>query len=161
MVKKRSKFKINSGNTFKFGEIGHKKVKGHCDNYTLKKSFINRHIQPSNFKVLNDRILSTAEHLVNDGGIEAELFQENVRRQWQHGTEYTLNKHKRWLLPDLVKDGVAELSCGEGDREGKENGFKMTMVERELEPRVHTYYVKSRRRNDVKDYYDSRYDHCK
>ena len=133
----------------------------HPTQYTLTKTYINRHIQPINFKELNERILASADRLVNDGNIEASSF--TPKRYYERNVEYTLNKRKRWELFDVIKQGISQrvVEVKENEeldhKELEEEEFGLRLVVRNLQPLYQNYYGPCVRIPDAVEYYDSRY----
>ncbi|KAL5013892.1 hypothetical protein ScPMuIL_008162 [Solemya velum] len=125
MVLKRSKLALNTGNTIRprlfLSNTSHCRQHGVC-------KFLLR-VEPSEDSAAyvlappdphTPTILDTLRRYVPDGGM----------RHTNNLTEvvfYSLNKRKRWLLPDLVVRGARELPVAS-------DHFRLTMVERSLMP---------------------------
>jgi len=77
--------------------------------------------------------MDISTELVDDGGINHQPFVAHNRHQCQQSVELSLNKRKRWLLPDLIKSAIDEIKAKERLND-KKSSFKVTMLERSLNP---------------------------
>ena len=132
MVLKKSKNTLlNTGCTFKHGSRS-RKEKG--ENCFVLKSFHNPQIQPVNFQALNDRIQQRGSELVLDGGFDYCVLREVY---WIEDDIYSLNKRKRWLLPNMISQSIEQHQEEEKEEpSNQDTQFKLTLTERKLEPHI-------------------------
>ena len=101
-MRKEGKHGIRSGNSMHFGSLLRHWKNEAMDEHVVVKTIVN-HLE----KGTPDHIYFSkiSDELVRDGGRPQEWWKGNGRME----VVFSLNKHRRWLLPTLISNAVDEL----------------------------------------------------
>ncbi|XP_063969212.1 uncharacterized protein LOC129281146 isoform X2 [Lytechinus pictus] len=111
----QKKFKHRSGKTMRYikGQATHGSMTTFTGQFGILKSTVG---------TLDASKSKDFEKIVQDGGLELTGNHE----WWNLPVTYSLNKKKRWLLPDMIADGIAD------EEFHKDSDYNVVMVEREI-----------------------------
>ena len=186
-MKKKSKFGFNTGNTLmpNYHSLRHRRFSK--DQLTVVKFLNTFEGDPSAEELSNsrNRILEMVDQLVEDGGIKVNLnsrarthrYLRQFRLEELTEVVYSLNKRKRWLLPEKIlyameelrRGKIAEQLCGGEHKSGPDINFEMSYLEREIQfdygralTNIGIYSGANHRRHDSVFYASSSVNHrCK
>ena len=164
MVLKKSKHGVNSGNTFHFGKQAQlNQVRYGKDQNVVIKSFPTRG-RSTTFEdadKINKKIVDESSTFINDGGLEyqtterARAFHYNIWMNFHNNItsmKYSLNKRKRWRIPEQIKDCIENKQM-----EDTVNDFKVTLVERKTMKTCENFESRFEIQNDCVSYYDTKW----
>ena len=150
-MKKKSKFGFNTGNTLMPSYHSPRRRRFSKDQLTVVKFLdtFGGHRSTEELRNLRNRIVEMVDCLVEDGGIKVNLnsrarshrYLRQFRLEEPTEVAYSLNKRKRWLLPEKILHAVEELRrgkiaeqlCGGEQESGPDIDFEMSYLEREIQ----------------------------
>ena len=143
-MKKKCKFGFNTGNRVLKSLNGVNQRRINKDEWTVIKTFRHKIVQPHNADELNNRIVEAADILIQDGningGIDEKYHRQHLYRWYRYNTvSYSMNKRKRWLLPQRIKHCVEQMR--EDKMAGTEDelnisqnpSYHISLLEREIQ----------------------------
>ncbi|CAH1266253.1 ARIH1 [Branchiostoma lanceolatum] len=152
MVNRKGKYGRRTGNTLRMGCVARKMNKNYRAEFGIYVGFSG----PARVTAEEgEGILDDFSCFVDDGEISQPLCTSQWRRLWQwrdmrfgsYDVFHSMNKHRRWELPALLKDSVSDL-----ERHG-DSDYRVQVVEREL---VTAVTGKNRSKADVISVADSK-----
>ncbi|XP_078595605.1 uncharacterized protein LOC144872857 isoform X2 [Branchiostoma floridae x Branchiostoma japonicum] len=133
MVNRKGKYGCHTGNTLRMGCVARKKNKNYCAEFGI---YVGLSGSARITAEEGQSILDDFSGFVDDGEISQSLsgLQVQQRRPWQwrdmrfgsNEVFFSMNKHKRWELPALLKNSVLDLERHE------DSEYRVQVVEHEL-----------------------------